>query len=175
MDMLKPSISELESSVNQVSSSANKESEIPTQGETSINIKRAGTLSNISQLSNPDSKHSVFASALSFTHPTLLINSAKAPWIIDTGATNHMIYSTSFFTNITSVASKTIQLPNGQHALVTHIGRIKISKSFVLTDVLCIPSFSFNLISVSKLIQTLQCCVIFLSNSVLFSTLQVEE
>ena len=163
MEMFKPSISELESSVNQVSSSANKESEILTQGDTSIKINRAGTLSSISQLSHIDPKHSVFASTLSLTHPTLLTNSVMAPWIIDTGATDHMICSTSLFTHITSVVSKTVRLPNGQHASVTHIGTIKISESFVLTNVLCIPSFSFNLISVSKLIQTLQCCVIFLS------------
>jgi hypothetical protein len=163
MKMFKPSISELESSVNQVSSYANKESEIFTQGDTSININRACTLSNISQLSNLDPKHSVFASVLSLTQPTLLTNPVKAPWIIDTGATDHMICSTSFFTHITSAVSKIVRLLNGQHASVTHIGTIKISDSFVLTDVLCIPSFSFNLISVSKLIQTLQCCVIFLS------------
>ena len=73
-----------------------------------------------------------------------------------------MICSTSFYTQITSVVSKTVRLPNGEHASVTHIGTINISDSFILTDVLCIPSFSFNLISVSKLINTLQCCVIFL-------------
>jgi hypothetical protein len=69
----------------------------------------------------------------------------------------------SFFISITSVVSKSVRLPNGQYASVTHIGTIKISESFVLTDELCIPSFSFNLISVSKLIKNLQCCVIFLS------------
>jgi hypothetical protein len=171
MEMFKPSISELESSVNQVSSSANLESEIPIQGDTSITMNRAGTLFNISQYSNLDPKHSVFASALSLTHSTPFTNSIKAPWIIDTGATDHMICSTSFFTHITSVVSKTVRLPNGQHASVTHIGTIKISDSFILNDVLCIPSFSFNLISVSKLIQTLQCCVIFLPKFCFVQTL----
>jgi len=74
-----------------------------------------------------------------------------------------MICSMLFFTSITSAISKFIRLPNGQYASVTHIGTIKISESFVLTDVLCIPSFSFNLIYVNKLIKNLQCCVIFLS------------
>ena len=74
-----------------------------------------------------------------------------------------MICSISFFISITSVVSKSVRLPNGQYDSVTHIGTIKISESFVLTYVLCIPSFSFNLISISKLIKNLQCCVILLT------------
>ena len=166
--MFNPSISELESSVNQVSSSVHKESEILTSGDTPIKLNQAGTLSSIFPF-NP--KHSVFSSTLSLTHPTALTNSVKAPWIIDTGATDHMICSTSLFTHITSVVSKTVRLPNGQHASVTHIGTIKIIESLILTNVLCIPSFSFNLISVSKLIQTLHCCVIFLSKFCFVQTL----
>ena len=100
---------------------------------------------------------------LFLTSENSLTNSVKAPWIIDIGAIDHMICSISFFTIITYVISKTIRLPNRQHASVTHIGTIKISKSFILNDLLCIPSFSFNLIYVSKLIKSLQCCFIFLS------------
>jgi len=75
-----------------------------------------------------------------------------------------MICTVSLFTSITSVVSRTVKLPNGQFASVTHIGTVRISESFLLTDVLCIPSFSFNLISVSKLIKMMHCCFIFLSN-----------
>ena len=161
--MFKPPISELELSANQVSSFTNQELEIPIQGETLTNMMSAGNFSITSQLSNLDSKHSVFASSSSLTQQNSLTNFVNAPWIIDTRATDHMISSLSLFTTITHVTSKTIRLPNGQHALVTHIVTIKISETFVLTDVLCIPSFSFNLISISKLIKTLQCCNIFLS------------
>jgi hypothetical protein len=46
---------------------------------------------------------------------------------------------------------------NGAIAHVTHIGIVKISTSLTLTKVLCIPSFSFNLISSNKIIKNLQC------------------
>jgi hypothetical protein len=75
-----------------------------------------------------------------------------------------MICTVSLFTSITSVVSRTVKLPNGQFASVTHIGTVRIPESFILTDVLCIPFFSFNLISVSKLIKMMHCCFIFLSN-----------
>ena len=151
INMFKPSISEYDSYVNQVS----------MQGE---NMTTTGdsSLTNGMQLYDLDSKHFVFASSLSLTPQPSLINSTKTSWIIDTGATNHMICSKLFFSSITSTVSKSVRLPNGQYALVTHIGTIKISDSFILTDVLCIPSFSFNLIYVSKLIKNLQYYVIFL-------------
>ena len=39
-----------------------------------------------------------------------------------------------------------------------------ISSALFLNDVLCVPSFSFNMISVSKLTKTLFCCLIFFGN-----------
>ncbi|KAJ6881076.1 hypothetical protein NC651_027806 [Populus alba x Populus x berolinensis] len=99
-------------SVNQVSDSTVPQLPITyAQCDTPIKLNQAGTLSSIFPF-NP--KHSVFSSTLSLTHPTALTNSVKAPWIIDTGATDHMICSTSLFTHITSVISKTVRLPNGQ-------------------------------------------------------------
>ena len=47
-------------------------------------------------------------------------------------------------------------------AQVTHKGTITILPDLVLHNVLCIPSFSFNLLSVSKLAHTNQYCFIIL-------------
>jgi len=91
------------------------------------------------------------------------------PWIIDTSATDHMVGSISFLTTITIVVSTQVKLPNGQFAAVTHIGTVQISNDLILTDVLCIPSFSFNLLSASKLTKSLCCCLIFFA-SFLFHT-----
>ena len=41
---------------------------------------------------------------------------------------------------------------------------MQISPSFILIDVLCVPSFNFNLISVSKHTKNLHCYLIFLGN-----------
>ena len=85
-------------------------------------------------------------------------------WIIDTSATDHMVHSMSQFTSITSIVNTYVYLPNGDQVLVTHVGIMHISSTFVLKDVLCVPSFAFNLISVSKLTKTSFCCLIFLGN-----------
>jgi hypothetical protein len=104
--------------------------------------------------------HYVFYSSSTFTVASKYHH--KQPWIIDTGATDHMVSSIHHFTTITAVISSHVKLPNGQFALVTHIGTVKFSDSLILTNVLCVPSFSFNLISASKLIKSTLCCLIFI-------------
>jgi hypothetical protein len=107
-------------------------------------------------------QYSVFSSH--FSHHSFFHPSKKPPWIVDTGATDHMVCSISFFTTITSTISTTVQSPNGAVTSVTHIGTIKLSKNLILNGVLCVPSFTFNSISARKLIKHLCCCLIFLSN-----------
>ncbi|XP_057981102.1 uncharacterized protein LOC131166525 [Malania oleifera] len=85
------------------------------------------------------------------------------PWIIGTGATDHMVCATCFFTSITAEVSYSVTLPNGEAVAVTHIGTVRPTKDLILHNVLCVPSFSFNLISARKLAHTLKCCLIFLS------------
>ena len=47
---------------------------------------------------------------------------------------------------------------------MTHVGTLKLSSHITLTNVLCVPSFSFNLISVSALTHSQPLCLVFLSN-----------
>ena len=116
-------------------------------------------MSGISSFSHTVPKHSIFSvqhvNKTRFSHST---------WILDTGATDHMVHSLRKFTSITSSINTYIHLPNGEKVLATHIGTVQVTTSLLLTDVLCVPSFSFNLISISKLTNTPSCCVFFLSH-----------
>ena len=85
----------------------------------------------------------------------------ETDWIIDTGATNHMVHSISCFTSITATLNTFVNLPNDETTLVTHVGIVKVYKTLILTNVLCVPSFGFNLLSVSQLAKTTLCCLIF--------------
>jgi hypothetical protein len=58
-------------------------------------------------------------------------------WIIDTGATDHMISYPSLFTSITAIVSTHVKLPNGSIASITHIGTVKLSEDLTLTEVFC--------------------------------------
>ncbi|KAL2926727.1 Retrovirus-related Pol polyprotein from transposon RE2 [Bienertia sinuspersici] len=50
-----------------------------------------------------------------------------------------------------------IGLPNGDTAVVTHRGEVNLNKDLKLTNVMYVPSFRHNLISVQKLIKE-NCC-----------------
>jgi hypothetical protein len=113
------------------------------------------------QTHNLEGKHSVFSSQSLFQ--LVVHNSHRYLWVIDTGATYHIVCSVSLLTSITSLVIKKVRLPNGNSAVVTHIGIVRISVNLILTNVLCVPSFSFNLISVSKLVKFFKCYFIFLS------------
>lgn len=47
----------------------------------------------------------------------------------------------------------TVTLPNGTREHISHVGTITISDALVLRDVLYVPSFRFNLLSVSSLLK----------------------
>lgn len=51
------------------------------------------------------------------------------PWILDTGAPDHMICDISLFTNIVAQVSHLVTLPDGNGAAVTHIGTCKFQKN----------------------------------------------
>ena len=69
-------------------------------------------------------------------------------WVIDTGATDHIVHSVHLLREFIAV-SCVVKLPNGETAMVTHIGSISLLATLTLTNVLYVPSFSFKLLSVS--------------------------
>jgi len=127
----------------------------------------SGTSSPAQPSTPPDTFFSPPISGINFclnAHAHTNLSLSHAPWIIDTGATDHMVCCTSFFTTITSVISQSVELPNGTHVFATHVGTVQLTPLICLTQVLCIPSFNFNLLSVKKLSTHLTCCVMFLSD-----------
>lgn len=83
-------------------------------------------------------------------------------WIIDTGASKHMVCSVNQLTVVINRSKASVKLPNGDTAEVTDVGTVKLSDTLTLTDVLVVPCFKFNLISASKLILKHKCFLVFL-------------
>lgn len=54
-----------------------------------------------------------------------------------------------------------IQLPNGGHVEIKSIGPIKLHNDIILDDVLHVPNFKMNLLSIRQLTPALGCNVIF--------------
>ncbi|XP_019416458.1 PREDICTED: uncharacterized protein LOC109327761 [Lupinus angustifolius] len=68
-------------------------------------------------------------------------------WILDTGATNHVCPDLSIFDAFHKIKPITVSLPNGSSVQANYAGTIIFSEYFILHDVLLIPEFAFNLIS----------------------------
>ena len=80
-------------------------------------------------------------------------------WVVDTGSTNHMIGNKAVFQTSTLVDDVgKVQLPTGESANISHIGKCQFSGGNFIKNVLCVPTFKFNLLSVSKLTKELKCC-----------------
>ncbi|CAN1267976.1 hypothetical protein LINPERPRIM_LOCUS12987 [Linum perenne] len=92
--------------------------------------------------------------------PSPLVN-----WILDTRATDHMICSLSYFSTFKPIHNLFITLPTGLKVPATHIGVVKFSSLLTLHDVLFVPTFTFNLISVHKLTTTMPLSISFVGSS----------
>jgi hypothetical protein len=82
---------------------------------------------------------------------TLSQHNKDVTWILDSGVSDHIVFSSSFLTSFQHVFNHTIKFPDGITLPVSHIGTVKFSPYFILHNVLCVPLFQPNLISISKL------------------------
>lgn len=92
-------------------------------------------------------------------------------WIIDSGATDHVCCDLSFFVSITASSPISVQLPNKTFVSVSKRGTVKLNEELTLFDVLFVPSFQFNIVSLSRLTSCLPCNIIFAHNFYLIQNL----
>ncbi|XP_014496782.1 uncharacterized protein LOC106758365 [Vigna radiata var. radiata] len=85
---------------------------------------------------------------------------AFVPWIFDSGATYHICPTKSFFHNLHAIKPIHIKLPNHTTVTANFSGNIHIGYLF-LPDVLFVPEFYVYLISIPKLVSTIDCMAVF--------------
>ena len=72
--------------------------------------------------------------------------------ILDSGASGHMSSKQNILHDLTPLVHPImVNLLNGARVKVTHMGKLKISSGLVLNNVLLVPYFKFNLLSIKKL------------------------
>ena len=119
-----------------------------TSNESDRNLVQCFSAEQIQQLAraiyslNNNSKSDTFVSSASLLAHNSSSNSAfTKPWILDSGETDHIASDST--------------------APISSTSTIKFNDKITLKDVLCVPSFNLNLMSISKITSLLNCCVVF--------------
>lgn len=85
-------------------------------------------------------------------------------WVIDSGATHHVCHNRSLFTTIKPLLNTFVTLPTGNLVSIIGLGPITLSDNITLQNVLFIPQFRFNLLSVSSFTKEIESMVGFTSH-----------
>ncbi|KAK8348906.1 hypothetical protein V6Z11_A06G109600, partial [Gossypium hirsutum] len=115
-------------------------------------------------------KESSIAVAASLAETSLAGMVLPCEWILDTSATNHMLSDFHYLESAISCASSSscVRLATGSSSSITHTGSCTISPDIKLANVLYIPDFRYNLLSISKLTKDLHCFVSFYPHFCIF-------
>ncbi|GAV82845.1 hypothetical protein CFOL_v3_26296 [Cephalotus follicularis] len=94
-------------------------------------------------------------------------------WVIDSGANDHMTANLKCLNFVQPYNSchVSMNLPNGNSTRITHIGTTRIRNKLILHNVLYVPYFTFNLLSISKFTKENHCFIVFYPNFLSISDL----
>ncbi|KAL2920861.1 Retrovirus-related Pol polyprotein from transposon RE1 [Bienertia sinuspersici] len=94
-----------------------------------------------------------------------LVNVTGKEWIVDSGASHHMTGNQEMMEGLTPLKHKSsINIPNGETSEVYGVGQVTLCSKLNLKNVMYIPSFKHNLLSIQKLNKDSNCKVIFLAS-----------
>ncbi|KAL2926280.1 Retrovirus-related Pol polyprotein from transposon RE2 [Bienertia sinuspersici] len=95
-----------------------------------------------------------------------MISCNKQPWLLDSGATDHICCDLNSFSSYfpCSKPYHSIMIPNGKRVFITHKVSVVLNDDIQIDNVLFVPEFKFNLISVHKLCQEMKCQLLFTSD-----------
>ena len=104
------------------------------------------------------------------------LSNSEIEWVLDSGASDHMTCHKNVITPQTTTSFfSPIKIPDGSFVPAKSCGDVLINPLVTLKNVLYIPSFTCNLISISKLTQALNCVAHFFSLLLCITGLTHEE
>jgi len=90
---------------------------------------------------------------------------SSATWVIDSTATHHVSHDRSLFSSLDTSVLSAVNLPTRPTVKISGVGTLKLNDDILLKNVLFIPEFRLNLISISSLTDDIGSRVIFDKNS----------
>ncbi|RVW78478.1 Retrovirus-related Pol polyprotein from transposon TNT 1-94 [Vitis vinifera] len=100
----------------------------------------------------------------------------KKPWIVDSGASDHMTGDATIFDTYSSCPNNlTVRIVDGSLSKVAGTGSVVLSRDLTLNSVLLVPNLDCNLLSISKLTKEKRCITNFSSTHCEFQDLDSGE
>lgn len=100
------------------------------------------------------------------------ISQTKNPWIVDSGASDHMTGNSHIFSTYSpSAGNLKVQIADGSLSSVAGKGTIQLSDSVTLRPTLHVPNLSCNLLSISQLTNNSNCSAHFYPTYCVFQDL----
>jgi hypothetical protein len=142
--------------VNACSTDQNEISGNPLEFLNPHQIKKLTQLLNINKQDNVSPNYCNMAGRCSF------FDNDDAKWVIDNRATDHITYNKDLYNNFKILADTvTVGLPNNDSVVAAGIANVNVTGNFMLSNVLYIPNFNINLMSVAQTIDDLNCIIQF--------------
>ena len=91
-------------------------------------------------------------------------SNSSSVWILDSGAACHVCYSRASFEPFVPTFNSFVTLPNGHTVPVGGTGSVRLCDDLTLQNVLFVPQFHCNVLSISALTQQLPYVVSFYSD-----------
>lgn len=89
------------------------------------------------------------STSLGMVLSTIGVSDYNSTWIFYSGASAHICYDITKFATHTKLQNKHLTLPNGTRVPVTSMGTMILSPTLTLHNILFIPSFCVNLVSMN--------------------------
>jgi hypothetical protein len=134
--------------VNLLQSSASVQN---ASSSTQVNGASTSNMGNVAVMNHQGSTNVAY----SYNH------SSYGAWIIDSGASDHICSNVALFDDYHDITPIQVKMPNGTIAHAKQAGSVKLSDKFVVNNVLLVPEFSLNLLSVPRLTYNSQIVVHF--------------
>lgn len=96
-------------------------------------------------------------------------------WIVDSGASSHITHSLQVFSSYKTLQNQFVILPNNTKIPVSAIGTVHLAHDLILENVLYIPSFHVNLLSVGCLLHNSNCSVMFTDKHFLIQDIKKQK
>jgi len=97
-------------------------------------------------------------------------------WLRDSGASNHMCCDMNLFSSTTKLqVPYFVILPNGNKLMVEYEGKVNLSDQITLENVLYVPLFKFNLLSVARFVEQNNYSLLFTKNGCVVQGLSIKK